>query len=320
MVRSTGQGWPGRGSETLRILFIVNSVASSVTARRRVVIQKALGADHQVTLAETNRRGHATRLAMQAAHDGIDVVVVLGGDGTLNEAANGLAGSGTALAALPGGSTNVFARILGLPDDPVDAVGVLLDALNQRAIERVGLGSVDGRYFLFHCGIGFDAAVVEEVERRGQWKRWAGHPLFVYSAVRTWLRTDRRRPPIRVLDQTGTELTRSLFTVVLNANPYTYLGNRSFDLVPGATLDQPLAVVSLTRLDLHRLLPIAVRALGAGDVTGRRGVDVRLGVKRLIIDTDPPAPFQVDGDHLGAARRLDLRWEPDAMRLVMPPG
>ena len=114
----------GRTTVTsLKVLLLVNSSASSVTARGRVVIQKALSADHDVTLAETSRRGHATRLAQGAAADGVDVVVVLGGDGTLNEAANGLAGTSSALAALPGGSTNVFARTIGLPNDPIEATG-----------------------------------------------------------------------------------------------------------------------------------------------------------------------------------------------------
>lgn len=297
----------------------MNSIASSVTARRRVVIQKALAADHEVTHVETARRGHATRLAMAAASSGVDVVVVLGGDGTLNEAANGLAGTETALAALPGGSTNVFARIQGLPEDPVDAVGVLLDALDAGSIERVGLGSVDGRYFLFHCGVGFDAAVVEQVERRGQWKRWAGHPLFLYAAIETWLRrVDRRKPPLRVIDATGLELTHGFLTVVLNANPYTYLGNRPLDLVPDATLDQPLAVVTLERLRLRNLVPVATRALGRGDVSGCRATDVRTDVREITIEADPPVPYQVDGDHLGASRRLVFRWKPEAMALVMP--
>ena len=102
---------------------IVNESASSVTARARVVIRKALSADHEVTVAETSRRGHATRLAQGAAAHGLDAVVVLGGDGTLNEAANGLAGTDTALGVLPGGSTNVFARTIGMPNDPVEATG-----------------------------------------------------------------------------------------------------------------------------------------------------------------------------------------------------
>src|SRR6185312_2305792 len=169
-------------------MLLVNSSASSVTARGRVMIQKALSADHEVTLAETSRRGHATRLAQGAAADGVEVVVVLGGDGTLNEAANGLA-------ALPGGSTNVFARTLGLPDDAIEATVVLLEALSRHSIRRVGLGMVNGRYFLFHCGMGFDAAIVARVERRAALKRYASHPLFLFSAFETWFRDyDHTRP------------------------------------------------------------------------------------------------------------------------------
>ena len=303
----------------MRILLLVNSAASSVTGRRRVVIHKALSADHKVTLAETARRGHATRLARSAASDGTDVVVVLGGDGTLNEAANGLAGTDTALAALPGGSTNVFARIIGLPDDPIDAAGQLLDALDRGAIARIGLGAVDGRYFLFHCGIGFDAAVVEKVESRGPWKRWAGHPLFVYATAATWLRrANRRRPPMRVLDADGETLAEGLLTIVLNANPYTYLGSRSFDLAPGIGLDEPLAAVTLPSLSLHRIVPVALRALGTGDVRGMPGAEVHTGLRDLTVAAEPPVPFQVDGDHLGGAPRLRIRWAPEALRLVLP--
>ena len=163
-----------------------------------------LSADHEVNVVETNRRGHATRLAQGAANDGVDVVVCLGGDGTLNEVANGLAGTDTALAPLPGGSTNVFARTIGLPNDPIEATGALLDALAHDRIGDVGLGMVNGRYFLFHVGMGFDAAVVAQVERRGALKRYAGHPLFVYAAVDTWLRHyDRSRPRFAVRHADG---------------------------------------------------------------------------------------------------------------------
>ena len=303
----------------MRVLLLVNSAASSVTGRRRVVIQKALSADHEVTLSETVRRGHATRLARSAASDGIDVVVVLGGDGTLNEAANGLAGTDTALAALPGGSTNVFARIIGLPDDPIEAAGQLLDALDRGAVARIGLGVVDGRYFLFHCGIGFDAAVVELVESRGPLKRWAGHPLFVYAAVTTWLqRANRRRPPMRVLDADGDALAEGLLTIVLNLNPYTYLGSRSFDLVPGLGLDEPLVTVTLPSLSLHRMLPVALKALRSGDVRGLPGATVHESLRDLTVNAEPPVPYQADGDHLGAAPRLRIRWAPEALRLVLP--
>ncbi|HEY0397894.1 MAG TPA: diacylglycerol kinase family protein, partial [Acidimicrobiia bacterium] len=129
----------------MRILLIVNATASSVTARARVVIAKALAADHELTVAETTRRGHAERLAHGAANDGFDVVVAMGGDGTLNEAANGLGGAETALAPLPGGSTNVFARALGYPKDTVPAASALLRALRAGNVRRAPVGTVNGR-------------------------------------------------------------------------------------------------------------------------------------------------------------------------------
>ena len=115
---------------------------ASISARRRVIIQKALGADHDLEVVETSRRGHAARLARGAAAEGVEVVAVLAGDGTLNEAADGLVGTDTAIAPLPGGSTNVYARSLGIPDDPVEAAGELLDALDRKSFRRIGLGRI----------------------------------------------------------------------------------------------------------------------------------------------------------------------------------
>jgi diacylglycerol kinase family enzyme len=304
----------------VRVLLVVNSSASSVTARGRVVIAKALSADHEVTVAETARRGHATRLARGAATSGFDVVAVLGGDGTLNEAANGLAGTGTALAALPGGSTNVFARTLGLPDDPIEATGALLDALAHDSIRRVGLGSVNGRYFLFHVGIGFDAAVVAEVERRGSWKRWASHALFAWAAITTWARHyDRSRPRFAVRPANGPTVDDGLFAVCLNTDPYTFLGSRPFTLAPEATLDSALSIVTVRTLDALPLISLVVSALGSGRrVRTSRFVDNRSDVTAAVIDGYGPIPYQVDGDHLGEVEQLRIRHEPAVMDLVVP--
>ena len=304
----------------MKVLLLVNSSASSVTARSRVVIQKALSADHDVTLAETSRRGHATRLAQGASATDTEVVVVLGGDGTLNEAANGLAGSSCALAALPGGSTNVFARTIGLPNDPIEATSDLLDALAHGSVHRVGLGSVNGRYFLFHVGMGFDAAVVAQVERRAGFKRYAGHPLFVYAGFDTWIRHyDRTRPRFSVRFPDGTVVDDGYLSICLNTNPYTYLGNRPLNLAPEATLERGLALVTLRTLAFGRTMRIIGSALGRGrHLRSSRWTDYRHDLTGIVVTGYGPFPFQVDGDHLGDTDRLDITHEADVLDLVMP--
>jgi len=295
-------------------------MASSVTPRARVVIAKALAADHDVTVVTTSRRGHATRLAQGAMADGVEVVVALGGDGTLNEVANGLAGGDTVLGVLPGGSTNVFARTLGMANDPIEATGELLTALGASSTKRFGLGSVNGRYFLFHVGIGLDAEVVRLVEGRGQLKRWAGHPLFAWSGVKAWARTyDRSRPRFAVRHPDGTVVDDALFGLCQNSNPYTFVGNRPFETNPNAGLDRPLAMLSFRDLDLVPTLRYLVEALLGGDRLARdpRVVE-RHDLERLTISGHGPVPYQVDGDYLGETDRLDIAWVPDVLTLVLP--
>jgi len=305
----------------VKILLIVNAAASSVTLRARVLVQKALSSDHEVQVVETSRRGHAARLAQHAAAQGVDLVVVFGGDGTLNEAANGLAGSESALAPLPGGSTNVFARTLGLSDDPVEATTAILDALARGSTRRVGIGSVNRRYFLFHCGVGFDAAVVEQVERRSGLKRYAGHPLFIYAAMDTWMRHyDRKRPHFQVKFDDGSAVDDGYFAICCNTDPYTYLGTRPLHLAPDATLDDPLTMVTIRTLKLRRLGRLAGSALfGRGSkLQHSRHVDYRPRVRAASVTSDRPFPYQVDGDFLGHVRSLEFRYEPDALRLIVP--
>ena len=307
------------GRWALKTLLIVNPSASSVTPRAQVLVHQLLAADHKVELTETTRRGHATRLAERAATRGFDLVAVLGGDGTVNEGANGLVGTSTALAALPGGSTNVFCRTLGLPDDPVDATAATVQALAEERIRRVGVGSANGRYFLFHSGVGFDAAVVEAVERRGELKRWLNHPLFAWAAITTWFTGyDRSKPHFRVMFN-GEAVPDGYLTICLNTDPYTYLGSRPFTLSPEADLESALSVITLRSLRADKLLTLVTRTLGgSGGLESASNVDYRTDVAEVTIESDRPFPYQVDGDFLGRVLTLRFTHVPDALDLVVP--
>ncbi len=305
----------------MRLLLIVNETATAVTARRRVLVQRVLGADHKLEVEETSRRGHATRIARGAALDGVEVVVVLGGDGTLSEAADGLAGTTTALAPLPGGSTNVFARSIGVAYDPVQAAERLVVSLARVNFRRIGLGVADGRRFLFHAGLGLDAAVIAQVERRSFLKRYGTHPLFVATTVDTWLRHyDHRRPRFRVELGDGELVGDSAFTIISNQRPWAYLGRRPLMIAPAAGLDVPLTVTLFRSLDLSMLLGGAASALNGGQrLMHHPKVAQRTDVRSITVTGFGPFPWQVDGDYLGDIEHLTISWAPDALTIVMPP-
>lgn len=308
----------------MRILLVVNSFASSVTARNTVIVHRRLARGHDVEVVETNRRGHATRFAHDAARRGVDIVIGYGGDGTLNEVATGIAGTDTALGVLPGGSTNVFARTLGMPNDPVAAADLLANGIDAGDLRPIGLGRVNGRFFCFHTGIGYDAAVVKAVERRASLKRWLGHPLFISAAVTTWLRGyDRHEPHFRLAaDRPASRrldrIEDGYFSIVLNTNPYTYLGNRPLDLSPAATLDNALVVVTFSTLRIRPILAGLGSALRGGGVTESAHLTEWRDVHHMVVEHAEPFPYQVDGDYLGDVTRLEFDYVPNAVQLVFP--
>jgi diacylglycerol kinase family enzyme len=302
----------------VRILLIVNSFASSVTPRNTVLVHEHLAKHHDVQVVETNERGHATRFAQDAASRGLDAVVGFGGDGTLNEIATGLAGSDTALAMLPGGSTNVFVRTLGIANDPMVALTQLMAGIDRNEIERVSLGQANGRYFTFHAGIGYDAAVVEQVERRSSLKRVVGQPLFAYSALHSWFKSYDRKYPHFTMNIDGRAIPNGFFSVVLNTNPYTFVGKHPIHLSSAASLEKKLVVVTFRKMTTPLMLKTLYSAMRRGGLETSSGIDIATDVEHVKIEFPAPFPYQLDGDYLGDTTSIDIKHCPEALRLVRP--
>lgn len=303
----------------MKMLLIVNAFASSVTARNTVVVHRTLSQHHDVDIVETNRRGHATRFAHDAARRGVDVVIGYGGDGTLNEVATGIAGTDTALGVLPGGSTNVFARTLGMPNDPITAARWLAAGCDAGDTRPIGLGRVNGRFFCFHTGIGYDAAAVAKVEQFGHLKRFFGHPLFIGSALHTFFaRYSRTEPHFSLTSPEHGTLDEGYFSLVLNTSPYTYLGNTALNVTTAATLDSPLVVLTFTTFKVIPVFRQLVHAFRHGHIQPDEHLAEWTDVSHVRFTHHTGFPYQVDGDYLGETTSLDFDHVPEAVRLVFP--
>lgn len=316
--RTGRRGYRGR----VRAVVVVNPAATSTTPRALEVVLGALAHGIAAEVLTTGHRGHATELARKARTDGHDVVVSVGGDGTLNEVVNGLLADGTGpdvptLGIVPGGSTNVFARNLGVPRDPVEATGALLSALRSGRRRRVGLGRADERWFTFCAGLGLDAAVVREVEHRRGRGATSTAGVYVRAAVSQFYDTDRRHGPI-TLKLPGREPVRGLFVaLVTNAAPWTYWGGRAVNPSPDASFDTGLDVMGLTRLRTMGTLRNAAQLLRSerGRPTGRHVLDVH-DAASLVLTAEPAAPYQLDGDYLGERSAVRLSAVPRALTVL----
>lgn len=307
----------------MKLMLLINPSASSVDWKSRMAANSALVTDHDVTTVETTKRDDATGLARQAAEDGFDAVVVLGGDGTLNEAANGLVNTSTALAALPGGSTNVFARTIGMSPKATKAAPQLAAALERGndSLRTFGLGTVNGkRHFLFHLGVGYDAEVVAQVERRSSLKRKIGQAIFVYSSFSTYFKHyDHKRPSFALDFPDGTSVEDGFFTICLNTNPYTYLGRRPLSVTPDTGPERGLVTVTTKKLKVRTLLTLFGSAMGKGEILRRnKNVDYRTDLHSVTFRGHKPFPHQVDGDYLGEATTLQVTHGEASIRLIVP--
>jgi diacylglycerol kinase family enzyme len=315
----------------MRALLVVNPKATTTSERSRDVLVRALRSAVSLTVEYTTRRGHAASLARAAAESGVDVVVTLGGDGTVNEAVNGLmtasvaldgisgprANALPALAVVPGGSTNVFARALGLPRDWVDGTSMILEALRDGRHRVIGLGRADDRYFTFAAGVGLDAAVVRRVEQARLRGRKSTPSLYFRSIAGQFLVGDDRRTPPLSIERPGEPDEADLGTVIVqNTAPWTYLGDRPINPSPSASFDRGLDVLALRRLAVTSTTrTLAQLATRKGNPHGKQVLQLHDQDEFTVVANRPQA-FQLDGDYLGERQKVHFVSVPEALRVI----
>jgi diacylglycerol kinase family enzyme len=305
-------------------MLVVNPNATATTERERDVLTRALGSDLKLDVVQTAHRGHAIELGAEAVESGLDLVVVLGGDGTINEIVNGLLGSGAgrgpesdppALAVVPGGSTNVFSRALGIARDPVAATSELLEALRAGRSRRIGLGRVDERWFTFTAGLGIDADAVRRVEVARKKGKSPTPIRYSRATVRSFMAMDRRHPPL-TLQLPGEEPEEGLFLgIAANTSPWTYFRKKPIVLTRDVTFDTGLDLVALRRMRLLGTLWAVSGMITAEGVRGR-SVSVHRDLREFTLSGEVPMPLQVDGDYIGDRTSATFRSVPSALRVI----
>ncbi|MGY1833707.1 diacylglycerol/lipid kinase family protein [Blastococcus sp. SYSU DS0510] len=340
----------------MRALVVVNPAATTTTAKTRNVLVGALASELKVDVAETTHRGHGRELGARATADGIDVVVALGGDGTVNEVVDGLLADGPgpgvpALAVVPGGSTNVFSRALGRSRDPVEATAEILASLRAGRTRSVSLGTAsatgtstaavtgvspaaaeavaraeadaDGpgwsapRWFVFAAGFGFDAEVIARVEAHRSRGRRSTGALYVREGTNAFLFGRERRRPAMTVHVPGEPPVEELFLcLVSNVSPWTYLGARPVNPTPQASFDSGLDVFALGRTSTARMLRALRQTMRPEPDLRGRGLHRWHDLQELTVTAVRPQGWQVDGDHLGTATGVRIRNVPDALRVI----
>jgi diacylglycerol kinase family enzyme len=307
------------------MLLIVNPYATTVSDRLKNLVVYALQGRYEVETVATEAQNHATEIGREVRDHGYDVVVAFGGDGTLNEVANGLAGTDVPVSVLPGGSTNVVCRTLGIPNDVVDATEHLLALLDRWAPRRIDLGRVDDRHFVFSCGAGIDATVVKRVDAHPRLKSRAGPYYFTWAAVSAFYRQYMLKP-VRLGVEIDGERSEGVTALAQNSDPFTYFASRPIRVCEGVALDDGSLSLGVLRRAAQRDMPTLIPRLfsKARPAARHRQVDHFEGVTEATIASLSetrdgilrPFPVQVDGDYIGERTSLKLTVDPGALTIV----
>src|SRR5260221_2871502 len=317
---------PGRrGGAKKRMLLIVNPYATTVSDRLKNLVVYALQGRYEVETVATEAQNHATEIGREVRDHGYDVVVAFGGDGPLNEVANGLAGTDVPVSVLPGGSTNVVCRTLGIPNDVVDATEHLLAVVDEWAPRRIDLGRVDGRHFVFSCGVGIDATVVKRVDAHPRLKSRAGPYYYSWAAISAFYRR-YMVSPVRLRVEIDGEAIEGITALAQNSDPFTYFASRPIRVCGGVEIDDGTLSLGVLKRSAQRDMPTLIPRLFSEKrpAARHRQIEHFEGVTKATLASisetkdgiTRPFPIQVDGDYIGEKARLDLSVAPAALTVI----
>lgn len=309
-----------------RMLLIVNPYATTVSSRLKNLVVYALQGRYEVETVDTEAQNHATEIGREVRDHGYDIVVAFGGDGTLNEVANGLAGTDVPVSVLPGGSTNVVCRTLGIPNDVVDATEHLLAMVDEWQPRKIDLGMADGRHFVFSCGVGIDATVVKRVDAHPKLKSRAGPYYYTWATVSAFYRSYLINPVRMRAKTSGGEEAEGVTALAQNSDPFTYFASSPVRVCEGVAIDDgTLALGVLKRAAVRDMPTLIARLFGQhGPASKHRQIEHFAGISEATIDSISetgdgvlrPFPIQVDGDYIGEKTELTLRVDPGALTVV----
>lgn len=301
----------------MRGLLIVNPHATTTTENVTELVARSLAGLVDLDIEHTRYRGHARELAAAAPGE---LVIVLGGDGAVNEAVNGIMNrpGPRLIGVIPGGGGNVFAQGLGLPADTEAAVRRLRDVIAAGRYRTIGLGLAGDRYFTCSAGLGMDAEVVREVDRQRERGRRESASLYLRTIVRWYYRGADRRTPALVLERDGQPPVDGLFiSIITNSSPFTYLGGRALLTAPDPDFNSGLDLLALRRLRLGTLVGVGAKMLLARSRPPRgRHLLSAQGAESLVIRAARPIAFQVDGEYLGQVEAVKFQFVPHAIRVI----
>ncbi|MET8654735.1 MULTISPECIES: diacylglycerol/lipid kinase family protein [Nocardia] len=311
----------------MRTLLIVNPNATSTTPATRDLLAHALESRTQLTVAHTQHRGHAAELAQWASTNEMDLIVVHGGDGTVNETINGFLplpelNDGQAwlprLGVIPGGSANVFARALGISPDPVTATNQLIDLLTLERDRKIGLGLADDRWFTFSAGVGLDADVCEAIDN----SRASGHAAtparYIRTTVRQFFRARRKDPTVRIEIPGFEPVGEVHYAFITNASPWTYLNSTPVHTNPGTTFETGLGVFAVRSMSVAPTLLLARQLLAANGNPKSHNLFREDDVPSVRVETGEPIGLQIDGDFIGKRNVVDFTSVPDVLDVIAP--